>query len=188
MQTLAMAAKDEEESHDASTSHETAHCQKSTAPPTDIFRDTPVRLLGYTNEVGEAFRSLVHVNVVRLSYAVASVYVVADTADKVLKADKVKCSVANAHRNKLLNTAVDTLVWQALASVIIPGFTINRVCALSLFLLKRYTSMPLNACKWTTTGVGLGCIPFIVSPIDHGVHTLMDKTLRQWLRAREPSD
>ncbi|KAH7985649.1 hypothetical protein HPB51_026783 [Rhipicephalus microplus] len=158
----------------------------------DICRYMAVRhsllFSGYANEVGEAFRSLVHVNVVRLSYAVASAYVVVDTADKVLKADKVKCPDAKAHRNKLFNTAVDTLVWQALASVIIPGFTINRVCALSLFLLKRYSSMPLNACKWTTTGVGLGCIPFIVSPIDHGVHVLMDKTLRQWLHAKESSD
>ena len=27
----------------------------------DIYRDTPVRYLGYANEVGEAFRALVHV-------------------------------------------------------------------------------------------------------------------------------
>ena len=27
----------------------------------DIYRDTLVRLLGYANEVGEAFRALVHV-------------------------------------------------------------------------------------------------------------------------------
>uniref|UniRef100_A0A224YTM2 Mitochondrial fission process protein 1 n=1 Tax=Rhipicephalus zambeziensis TaxID=60191 RepID=A0A224YTM2_9ACAR len=185
MQTLAMAVKD---SNEARTNPETAHCKKPTAPGPDIFRDTPVRLLGYANEVGEAFRSLVHVNVVRLSYAVACAYVVADTTDKVLKADKVKCPDAKAHRSKLLNTAVDTLVWQALASVIIPGFTINRVCALSLFLLKRYSSMPLNACKWTTTGVGLGCIPFIVSPIDHGVDAFMDKMVRQWLHSKKSSD
>lgn len=180
-----MAAKD---SNDAKTNSEMAHSQESTAPVTDIFRDTPVRLLGYANEVGEAFRALVHINAVRLSYAIASAYVVVDTTDKVLKADKVKCLDAKAHQRKLLNTAVDTLVWQALASVIIPGFTINRVCALSLFLLKRYSSLSLNTCKWTTTGVGLSCIPFIVSPIDHGVHVLMDKTLRQWVLTKESSD
>ena len=27
----------------------------------DIYRDTPLRLMGYANEVGEAFRALVHV-------------------------------------------------------------------------------------------------------------------------------
>ena len=51
----------------------------------DIYRDTPVRLLGYANEVGEAFRALVHVNWVRLSYGVASSYVLADTYDKAKK-------------------------------------------------------------------------------------------------------
>lgn len=179
-------AKDD--SRGARASSHVAIYPKSTKTEVDIFRDTPVRLLGYANEVGEAFRSLVRVSVVRLSYAVASAYVVADTTDKVLKVDKLKCSDAKDHRKRQLNTAVDTLVWQALASVIIPGFTINRVCALSLFLLKRYSSLPLNTRKWTTTGIGLGCIPFIVSPIDHGVHILMNKTLRQWLQSGESSD
>jgi len=27
----------------------------------DIYRDTPLRYLGYANEVGEAFRALMHV-------------------------------------------------------------------------------------------------------------------------------
>uniref|UniRef100_G3MSD1 Mitochondrial fission process protein 1 n=1 Tax=Amblyomma maculatum TaxID=34609 RepID=G3MSD1_AMBMU len=176
-----------DDSSTAEASSPLANGRRSAKKEIDIFRDTPVRLLGYTNEVGEAFRSLVRVGVVHLSYAVASAYVVADTTDKVLKVDKLKCSNAKDHRKKLLNTAVDTLMWQALASVIIPGLTINRVCALSLFLLKRYSSLPLNKCKWTTTGIGLGCIPFIVSPIDHGVHVLMDKTLRQWLQSGESS-
>ncbi|VDK35661.1 unnamed protein product, partial [Gongylonema pulchrum] len=51
----------------------------------DIFRDTPVRLLGYANEIGEAFRAWVSANAVRLSYVVASSYVFADTADKAHK-------------------------------------------------------------------------------------------------------
>ena len=53
------------------------------AAEVDIYRDTPVRFLGYANEVGEAFRALVHVNWVRFSYGVASAYVLADTYDKV---------------------------------------------------------------------------------------------------------
>ena len=31
-------------------------------PEVDIYRDTPVRFLGYANEVGEAFRALVSVS------------------------------------------------------------------------------------------------------------------------------
>jgi fission process protein 1 len=45
--------------------------------------------LGYANEVGEAFRPLIHVNWVRLSYGIASTYVLADTWDKSLKMSKV---------------------------------------------------------------------------------------------------
>ena len=80
----------------------------------DIYRDTPVRLLGYANEVGEAFRALVgggralglkgkgshptnpilaspaqvSVQWVRASYGVASAYVLADTYDKADKMNK----------------------------------------------------------------------------------------------------
>lgn len=45
--------------------------------------------VGYSNEVGESFRALVHPNIVRASYAVAFGYVLADTADKVRKTNKV---------------------------------------------------------------------------------------------------
>ena len=44
----------------------------------DIWRDTPVRLLGYANEVGESFRYVVPRGVVP-SYMLAFGYVFADT-------------------------------------------------------------------------------------------------------------
>lgn len=65
---------------------------------------------------------------------------------------------------------VDTFVWQALASVMIPGFTINRVCAASLYVLGRTTKWPLPVRKWTTTAIGLSTIPFIITPIDKYVY------------------
>jgi len=49
----------------------------------DIYRDTPIRLLGYANEVGEAFRAIVSAKLVWASYGLASMYVLADTQDKV---------------------------------------------------------------------------------------------------------
>ncbi|KAL2767525.1 mitochondrial fission process protein 1 isoform b [Daubentonia madagascariensis] len=55
----------------------------------DLYRDTWVRYLGYANEVGEAFRSLVPAAVVWLSYGVASSYVLADAIDKGKKAGEV---------------------------------------------------------------------------------------------------
>merc|ERR1711962_1938463 len=80
----------------------------------DIYRDTPLRYLGYANEVGEAFRALMHVRWVRATYGVASAYVLADTYDKGVKQSKEP----GAETSKVAIAAMDTLLWQALASVI----------------------------------------------------------------------
>ncbi|XP_026882918.2 mitochondrial fission process protein 1 [Electrophorus electricus] len=144
----------------------------------DIYRDTWVRYLGYANEVGEAFRALVPVGMVWASYAVAMAYVSADAMDKGKKAAVVHGD--NPGKSVRVAVAVvDTFVWQALASVAIPGFTINRVCAASLYLLGRTTRWPLPARKWSTTAIGLSTIPFIITPIDRSVDFLLDSSLRK---------
>ncbi|XP_066944251.1 mitochondrial fission process protein 1 isoform X1 [Macrobrachium rosenbergii] len=144
----------------------------------DIYRDTPVRLLGYANEVGEAFRALTPLWFVRSTYGVASAYVIADTYDKSSKMSKQP----GATQRAITHAAVDTLVWQAFASVIVPGFTINRVCAASLLAMARaIPKVPLTTRKWITTAIGLGCIPFIVHPIDSGVHFVMDNSVRKYM-------
>jgi len=74
---------------------------------------------------------------------------------------------------------IDTLIWQSFASVIVPGITINRMCALSLYMLKHTTKLPAKAQKLITTGIGLACIPFIVKPIDLLVDYVMDETFRK---------
>ena len=74
---------------------------------------------------------------------------------------------------------IDTLIWQSFASVIVPGITINRMCALSLYVLKYTTKLPAKAQKFITTGIGLACIPFIVKPIDLIVDFVMDETFRK---------
>jgi len=155
-------------------------CSKKEQAEVDIYRDTPVRLLGYANEVGEAFRALVHVKWVQLSYGVASCYVLADTNDKAQRMSKSLPADDESKSKKIAFAAVDTLLWQAFASVIIPGFTINRICALSLYTMGRaIPNVALNSRKWATTAIGLGVIPFIVHPIDSFVHVAMDNTTRK---------
>merc|ERR1712098_553712 len=123
-------------------------------------------------------RALVSVGFVRATYGVASAYVLADTADKATKMSKVK--EKDSDSSKVALAAFDTLVWQAFASVIVPGFTINRICAFSLIGLARTVpGVAESARKWAVTGLGLGIIPFIVHPIDSLVHTVMDNTTRK---------
>lgn len=83
-------------------------------------------------------------------------------------------------KTRVLITAADTLTWQLLASVLIPGFTINRICRLSQLMLRRYTSMHSTRRNWATTAAGLSSIPVIVHPIDQMVDWLMDSTCRRY--------
>ncbi|CAH0758454.1 unnamed protein product [Diatraea saccharalis] len=145
-------------------------------PPCDIFRDTWVRYLGYANEVGEAFRPVVPSALVRFSYGLAFSYVVADTMDK-----GVKMFVEDGRPRNVMKASGDALLWQTLASIILPGITINRLCAYSGRALNKFKKVPAPARALLTVGIGLASIPIIIVPIDHGVTYLMDHTYRRWV-------
>lgn len=143
----------------------------------DLYRDTYVRYLGYANEVGEAFRSLVPKSIVWFSYALSSGYVLADTVHKGAKVYQANAT-SQRTKNVLLSTS-DTLIWQTLASIIVPGFTINRICAAVQFVQRKSIRTAFKK-PWISTLVGLVSIPFIIHPIDHAVEGAMDVTYRKW--------
>lgn len=182
----------------------------------DPLRDGPLRYLGYSNECGEAFAAWLPPFGVPLSYAVAISYVLVDTFDKGQRAykssEKELGSRASLHPEvntgrliKLLSfeRAMDTIVWQLLASVICPGYTIHTVVALAhagLIPLEHQSAVQqtfeqlapvMNSSpdallavvdKSLPTMLGLGAIPFIVHPIDNGIHALMNFSLRPAMR------
>ena len=62
----------------------------------------------------------------------------------------------------------------------IPGATINTIVKASRFAIQKSpVVVPVVAAKWIPTTLGLGSIPIIIHPIDHGVDYLMDNTLRK---------
>jgi mitochondrial fission process protein 1 len=178
----------------------------------DMLRDSPLRLLGYANEVGEGFRPLLP-RFVLPSYLVALGYVAADTAVKYYRASQ-RYEEAQAAKAPVLPptakmAAADTLAWQLFASVIIPGFMINRVVYFAGSAVESAQGLP----SWIPLGsvmrlkpvrallptiVGLCTIPLIVEPIDNCesrsssntplsltlrlavVHRKMDQTFRKW--------
>ncbi|EFO23906.1 hypothetical protein LOAG_04576 [Loa loa] len=149
----------------------------------DIYRDTAIRFLGYANEIGEAFRAWIPANAVRLSYVVAMGYVFSDTADKSRKTYQLNYLNNKERSRAVAFRAIDTLIWQSLASVVIPGFMINRVCYLSTKLLSWSTKWPLKIQKLTSTLLGLCTIPFIVKPIDTAVEIGMESSIRKFYSA-----
>ena len=129
----------------------------------DTLRKGAVRYLGYANELGESFRPLVPLWCVGASYGVAGCYVAADAA--------WRSGLPPPHRSSSVE-ALDTLIWQGLASVAVPGFVINRI----VYAAGRVS--PAQAAMWLPTAAGLAAIPFIIKPIDHGVDVFLDRMIR----------
>lgn len=78
-------------------------------------------------------------------------------------------------------TAGDVFVWQMLASVIIPGFVINRITWGAGIFAKRSKNLPGIARKWLPTCIDLLAIPLIIKPIDNAVDHAMDRTYRKYV-------
>ncbi|KAJ1358487.1 hypothetical protein KIN20_016920 [Parelaphostrongylus tenuis] len=152
---------------------------RSELPQIDNYRETPVRYLGYANEIGEAFRSILPLVAVRATYVVSFGYACADALDKSSRVYRIYKNDREKRRHKVSVAAMDTLIWQSLASVAIPGFTINRVCHFSGLLINRVSRWPAPVRKWIVTAIGLCTIPFIVHPIDMAVEIGMNETLRR---------
>jgi len=167
--------------------------------------------------ISEAFAAWLPPFGVPLSYAVAIGYVVVDTIDKGLKAysnagteleggavARPDVDVKKLQLLLSLERATDTIVWQLLASVFVPGFTIHTVVqAAHAALLPLEAARPVRdaaaalagsvgmasadallavADKSIPTVVGLAAIPFIVHPIDNAIHALLNVTLRPALK------
>lgn len=144
----------------------------------DVFRDTWIRYIGYTNEVGESFRNLIRVKYVYLSYGISTIYALADSSTKAVdEYEYWEGLTEKSKRRRAIEMFVGGMVWQGLASVIFPGFAINRICKVTKLLLNRTASSRLstNLINYTTTGVGLACVPLIIKPIDKFTDTVMEK-------------
>ena len=144
----------------------------------DLHRDTQLRYFGYANEVGEAFRHIAPW-FVRPSYVIAFGYVLTDATDKSWK----QYNKEGRFSSSVAIKGGDVLIWQTLASVLIPGFAINRVVAVSGHLYKARKMKSLQT--WGPTLTGLAAIPFIIRPIDRGVDILLDNTYRKALNLPE---
>lgn len=60
---------------------------QSTTKEIDVWRDTPIRLFGYANEIGESFRYIFPA-AYKPSYMLASGYCFCDVVDKAYKAHR----------------------------------------------------------------------------------------------------
>ena len=164
----------------------TAGNQPEKASQFNIFRDSPLRYLGYANEVGESFRYQFPF-LVAPSYTVAFSYCILDSAT-IGHTTWTNYDASTSSRSRGIHTSIatcDAMMWQTLASVLIPGYTINMLVKASRFVVSRTMTQTGFAATWLPTAIGMASIPFIVEPIDKAVDTAMDMTIRQWLSEGE---
>ena len=139
----------------------------TSASEVNPYRQIPLRLFGYANELGEALNPFLKTPPLSYiypgSYAIASSYVLVD-------GNKHATISSGASGGGYGAYFVDGLIWQALASVVVPGFVVNRV----VWGVGR-----AGGTKQVQTMAGLASIPFIIKPIDAGVEFMMDKTVRK---------
>ena len=159
----------------------------------DIYRDSPLRYVRYANECGEAFAAWLPPFGVPATYGVAAVYVLADTFDKAIKANKEK------GMKEGVIVGLDTVTWQMLASVFWPGSFIRvMVNATNLLVSKLPADLSLDVGgldaetieKALPTAIGLMTIPFIVKPIDKTIDWAMEESVTKVLRGKceSPAD
>ncbi|CAL6396247.1 unnamed protein product [Bathycoccus prasinos] len=159
----------------------------------DIYRDSPLRYMGYANECGEAFAAWLPPFGVPATYGVAAVYVLADTFDKAIKANKEK------GMKEGVIVGLDTVTWQMLASVFWPGSFIRvMVNAINLLVSKLPADLSSDVGgldaetieKALPTAIGLMTIPFIVKPIDKTIDWAMEESVTKVLRGKceSPAD
>ena len=70
--------------------------------------------------------------------------------------------------------------FQAFASVLIPGGTINLIVRASRLAVTK-TALSQTLKKWIPTGVGISSITLIIHPIDTFVDVALDNTTRKWM-------
>jgi mitochondrial fission process protein 1 len=201
------------------TSNNNSHNETTTK---NIFRDTSLRYLGYANEVGESFRYQ-YPRGVMPSYLIAAGYCCADAGwsgynsycqnsrnnsnnfmmVREEEATKTSSSSSSSSSSAVVagtsTVVMDTLVWQLLASVLIPGATINGIVRIAQFAVHSLTNKNNNTTtkpssalllffhKWTPTTIGLLSIPLIVAPIDRAVDYFMDETIRPYFNSSSKS-
>ena len=145
----------------------------------DIFKDSLLRYVGYSNEIGEAFRPIVPRFIVNYSYVIEFGYFIGDIFHKGHKAYHINKHDDNVYL-KVSKAGAYTIVWQFFASALIPALAINRIVWMMGKLTNRY-SKNINVKKYIPTMIGLIVIPVMPLVLDPFVDKIMKKSLERYV-------
>lgn len=138
----------------------------------DIYKDSYLRYLGYSNEIGEAFRKVTSRNFVIFTYVLEFGYFIGDTIHKGHKAYNDPDVVDNKHLHVIKQSSY-TILWQFFATCLIPPLCINIVVGRAHnFLTKR--RFPQGIIRYFPLSLGLIMIPLFNIYVDPVVGHVLD--------------
>ncbi|KAK9710217.1 hypothetical protein K7432_008567 [Basidiobolus ranarum] len=130
------------------------------------------RYLAYTSDVGEAFRPLVNPLLVRSCYGISWAYIGFDVFYEGYKA-----KLAGKDNSVVGATIVKRSVFQSLASMALPAFTIHSVVRYASKMAKNIKNQKVRV--WTPTILGLAVVPFLPYIFDHSVEKAVDFVFKE---------
>lgn len=161
------------------------------------------RYVAYTSDIGESFRPVAHPYLVKLGYGVSWAYILGDCSYQTWKV-KMKSegrytvglrpwnqapqpnAIAAATFKQLNPQSVDNDwrivfvkngIFQALASMALPAFTIHSAVRYSSYFFKNLTSKTLKT--YGPVGFGLSIVPLLPylfdKPVEHMVDYIFEK-------------
>ncbi len=163
------------------TGHDDLMIDKMANQGTDIYRDTPVRYTGYSNEVGLAVKTAGRLGSMMLlpSFFISGGYAIMDAISKYRSTQKAAKQVGNISQKEIQFDAkasgIEALLFHGLATIGIPSIVLLGVEKIAHKLLHNTKNQASFFIKHGPTFAKLLTIPLIVKPIDHFTEKLLAK-------------
>jgi len=143
------------------------------------------RYVAYTSDVGEAFRPVVSPYIVTAAYGISWLYLAGDVSYEAYKARRRGPSPLEAAHfsepTRVGMVAVKRAVFQSIASMALPAFTIHTAVAQAR---KAFVSVKNPRVKtWGPTVTGLAIVPVLPYLFDHPVEKATDVAF-EWIERK----
>jgi mitochondrial fission process protein 1 len=146
----------------------------------DIYKDSYLRYLGYSNEIGEAFRKVTSRSFVIFTYVVEFGYFIGDTIHKGHKAYNDPTKVDNKGLHVIKQSSY-TILWQFFATCLIPPLCINIVVGRTHNMLVNRNFNP-KLIRYLPLSIGLAMIPLFNIYVDPVVGDVLDHFFEKHLK------
>ncbi len=144
----------------------------------DFYRDTGARYLGYANDIGEAFRSVIGPTWAHRTYWVAGAYALADALSKGKKSfNEARGESFHDRMFHFLGGVLDVGIFHFIASITVPPMIIRATQdKINKVMSRRMAQTAFG--RGLPVAVGLALIPLIVKPVDWAAEKFLDMTIR----------